>query len=109
MKQSETVDEVISNLSGHSFDLAINEPENYANKLLKLEAEAKTQLAALITEIVESALPEKQDEHPTEDGVPVETYGYEAEFNKAIDQTKANLPAILERYGLSLKEPEKQP
>ena len=30
----------------------------------------------------------KADEHPMEGGVPVETYGYEVEFNSAIDEAK---------------------
>lgn len=36
----------------------------------------------------------RQDEHPTEDGVPVETYGYEATHNKALDECKAAVDKV---------------
>ena len=39
----------------------------------------------------------KQDEHPTEDGVPVETYGYEAEHNKALDESVAIVQSLIIR------------
>lgn len=44
--------------------------------------------------IVEALEGMYQDEHPIEDGVPVETYGYEAEFNSALKQAIAAVRAI---------------
>ena len=38
----------------------------------------------LLEEIVEKAQDLFKDEHPEEDGIRVETYGYEAEYNSAI-------------------------
>lgn len=45
---------------------------------------AAQDLLATINTALDAVEPEKKDEHPTEDGVPVETYGYEEEYNSAI-------------------------
>lgn len=47
--------------------------------------------------IIKAAKPKKQDENPYEDGVHVETYGYEETHNRAIDEYEANLLTAL--YG----------
>jgi hypothetical protein len=38
-----------------------------------------------LQELVKECIPPKKDERPMEDGVPVETYGYEQEYNSAIE------------------------
>lgn len=48
----------------------------------------------LLREILEE-LPEKQDEHPMEDGVPVETYGYEEQHNQLLDTITATIKSKL--------------
>lgn len=42
------------------------------------------------------AMPEKQDEHPTDSqtGEPVEVYGYEATYNEALDRYRTAIEAL---------------
>lgn len=55
--------------------------------------DSKTQLYNLI----KAELPKKKDEHPVDSqtGEPVETYGYEAEFNSALKQVDQALRKVL--------------
>lgn len=42
-----------------------------------------------ITQAMLDALPEKKDTHPTENGIRVETYGYEETYNQAISEMES--------------------
>ena len=55
----------------------------------------RTQISQRIKDTIASIEAGKKDERPTEDGVPVETYGYEAEYNTAKDEDTNILKALL--------------
>lgn len=58
---NEKLDKIIANVSGKSFDAAINNPNNYAQVVIDAEAEAKQALTSLIKELVaEARLDERQ-------------------------------------------------
>lgn len=57
--------------------------ETNVDRVMGLVSTAKQQL---LTELKEKIQAKRQDEHPTEDGVPVETYGYEETHNEALAQ-----------------------
>jgi hypothetical protein len=54
-------------------------------------------ISTLLTAIIGEIEAGKKDEYPTEDGVPVETYGYEANHNAALDECIALIRQRLEK------------
>lgn len=53
-------------------------------------------MMAAATGAAEAGMVEMKDEHPMEGDVPVETYGYEAEYNSAISQSQRQIAAYFE-------------
>ena len=58
---NERLDKIITNVSGKSFDAAINNPNDYAQVVIDAEAEAKQAITSLIKELVAEAKPKEMD------------------------------------------------
>ena len=85
---NERLDEVLSGLSGKSFDAAFNNPDDYMVVLLRSGADAKQALTSLIKELVARAKPEVKA-HPLG---PVTI----ADCQRGLDHYEANLLKALE-------------
>ena len=90
---NERLGEVLSGLSGKSFDAAFNNPDDYMVVLLRSEADAKQAITSLIKELVVEAKPARAVISDDEMGID---RARKSAANHAIDQFEQNLLKALE-------------